>query len=277
MVPLAGFEPAAHGSGIGPGVRDGPRWDKMGGQSDDRGGNGMSSKTKWRVLAAVVVIVLLALLGYSCSRGGAASGARPGSTASGTSGASGTPEAAVKTFFDAATKHGTLTFISGKERKEDRVEYWVDGSRFRLTWFNADGSVRLHMISPDGKAVYHCRPEDETSVIAYTAAEKHQWIFNGPPGWAPDAGVAKDGLTAFTFSAKKLWDVAGASQQFYLEDLVVYSDGARVVKVVTRTNSHTPESADDLVTSDYVFNEPELDGKISQGVFELPYEIVAAK
>jgi len=63
MVPLAGFEPAAHGSGIGPGVRDGPRWDKMGGQSDDRGGNGMSSKTKWRVLAAVVVIVLLALLG----------------------------------------------------------------------------------------------------------------------------------------------------------------------------------------------------------------------
>lgn len=234
----------------------------------------MDRKKKWLTVLVIIVIVLLAIIAFACSRTGAAPAAPGGS---GTSDGSGTSAAAATSFFGAGSKHGTLTFISGKERKEDRVEYWVEGLRYRLTWFNADGSVRIHMISPDGTKVYHARPDEKTSVIAYTTAEKHQWIFNGPPGWKPGEGVDKDGLTAFTFSAKKLWEVEGASQKFYLEDLVVYADAASIVKVVVRTDSNTPETEADLVTSDYVFDKPELNVAIPPEMFELPYEIVAAE
>jgi hypothetical protein len=184
-----------------------------------------------------------------------------------------TPEAAVRSFLDASTKHGTLTFVSGKSQKEDKVEYWFDGDKYRLTWYYEDGTERIHMISPDGKKLYHCYVPEEICAISYTLPEMHQWIFNGPPGWDLGEGEKVGDLTAFTYEAKKLWDVEGASQQFYLEDLVIYSDGSRIVKAVTRTNSRKPESEDDLVTSEYRFDEPELDVKLPADVFELPYEM----
>lgn len=200
-----------------------------------------------------------------CSGGGSQSGVTGGVKPS-------SPEEAVQNFFDARTKHGTLTFISGKERKEDRIEYWFDGDRYRLTWFNEDGSVRIHMISPDGEKLYFCYTEDEVCVISYTLPEMHQWIFNGPPDWTPGEGMAEGDATVYTYTAEKLWDVEGASQQFYLEDLVVYADDTRILKTVVRTNSQKV-AEEELVTSDYVFDEPEIGVEIPEEVFELPYEI----
>jgi hypothetical protein len=118
--------------------------------------------------------------------------------------------------------------------------------------------------------------EEETSVLAYTRAEFHQWIFNGPPDWRPGDGVSEDGLTKYTFTAQKLWDIEGASQTFYLEDLVIYADEARIIKTIARTDGRIPESDDELVSSTYAFDEPELGIDIADDIFELPYDIVEA-
>lgn len=213
-------------------------------------------------------MLLAALLGMAGCTGRQADS---GSSAGGVTAT--TPEQAVSSFLDATKKHGTLTFTSGKQAEEQKVEYWFDGDRYRLTWFNADGSVRIHMISPDGTKLYYCRTEDELCEISYTLPEMHQWIFNGPPGWKLGEGVRDGDLTAYTFTIQKLWDIEGASQTFYLEDLVVYADDTRIVKTVARTSSRKPGSPDDLTTSVYAFDEPELGAELPADVFELPYEI----
>jgi hypothetical protein len=187
-----------------------------------------------------------------------------------------TPGKAVEAFYKANTKHGTLTFISGKEQKEDKLEYWFEGDRYRLTWFNADGSVRLHMISPDGTAVYNCYAAEQESKLSYVQAEFHQSIFNGPKGWTLGAGVTEGGLTAYTYTAKRLWNIEGSSQNFYLEDLVIYADSARIVKTVARTASDTPATPADLVASRYEFDPPELGVSIPSEKFELPWKVVPA-
>ena len=212
------------------------------------------------------ILVVISVLGMG------ATGCASKSTSSVTPAAT-TPDEAVHTFLDASLKHGTLRFVSGKEQKEDKVEYWFDGDKYRLTWYNADGSERLHMISPDGKKLYYCYVAEKVCAISYTLPEMHQFIFNGPDGWDLGAGVLEGGLTAYTYSAKKLWDIEGASQKFYLEDLVIYANDSRIMKTVTRTNSQMPESADDLVTSEYRFDEPEIGVEIPASMFELPYEI----
>jgi len=221
-----------------------------------------------RLVCALAVISAIAgaLGGCACTPGGAKSPdtAAPGATS---------PDTAVRTFLDASRKHGTLTFVSGKEQKEDKLEYWFDGDRYRLTWYNADGSERLHMISPDGTKLYFCYVAEEVCAISYTLPEMHQSIFNGPDGWDLGTGVSEGDLTVYTYTAKKLWDIEGASQKFYLEDLVIYADDTRIMKTVTRTNSRQPESDADLVTSEYRFDPPEIGVEIPEDVFTLPYEI----
>jgi hypothetical protein len=223
--------------------------------------------------------VLAAICALAIALGGCGADSENGGSERKTPAEAGTPEAAVESFWDAETKHGTLTFSNVQDDgtvDEQRIEYWFDGDRYRLTWFNDDGSVRLHMISPDGENVYHCRPEDEACELAYTRAEFHQWIFNGPPDWRPGDGVSEDGLTKYTFTAQKLWDIEGASQTFYLEDLVIYADEARIIKTIARTDGRIPESDDELVSSTYAFDEPELGIDIADDIFELPYDIVEA-
>ncbi len=215
-------------------------------------------------VVAVVAVVSAMLAGVTgCAKSSSGTGATGG----------GTPEAAVRAFLDSSTKHGTLTFVSGNSPDEQKVEYWFDGDTYRLTWYNADGSERLHMISPDGKKLYYCYVEDKVCTISYILPEMHQWIFNGPPGWDLGSGKQEGDLTVYTYSAKKLWNVEGASQRFYLEDLVIYANDTRIVKVVTRTNSHTPENEDDLVTSEYRFDEPQIGATIPADALKLPYDI----
>ena len=221
-----------------------------------------------RLFATGIAITALGLLLTGC----ACSASQPGATQ-----APAGPKSAVDSFYKASSKHGTLTFVSGKEQKQDRIEYWFEGDRYRLTWFNEDGSVRIHMISPDGKAVYNCYAKDQVSKLSYVRAEFHQAIFNGPEGWTLDAGVPDGDLTAYTYVAKKLWTVTGSSQDFYLEDLVVYADDTRIVKAIARTDSSKPDDPSDLVTSRYEFDPPELGVSIPAEKFELPWKIVPAE
>lgn len=228
----------------------------------------------WRFLGIAGLLMALSFPLTAC-------GAREAQTDAGKkidAPASSALESPVATFFDAETKHGTLTFVSGQEltdpaEKGERVEYWFDGDRYRLTWFGKEGdSPRLHMISPDGKTLYYARVEDEITEIAYVLPEKHQWVFNGPPEWTPGEGEKVAALTAYTYAPKKLWSIPGSDQSFYLEDLVVHSDGKRIMKTVTRTSSKKV-AEDDLVTSEYRFDEPELNVDIPEDVFELPYPV----
>lgn len=182
----------------------------------------------------------------------------------------------VQNFYDKKIKHGTVTFKSGTS-KDQKLEYWFDGNRYRLTWYNEDGSERLHMICQDGKNLYHSYVADKITKISYVRPEMHQWIFNGPTGWTPGMGVKEGNLTVYTFTAKKLWDVEGASQKFYLEDLKIYSDGEKIVKVVTRTNSKQPQTEADLVTSVYQIDTCEYLEKISDDVFNIPYPMETKK
>jgi hypothetical protein len=183
----------------------------------------------------------------------------------------------VQSFFAATTKHGTLTFTNPDDAKESqKIEYWFEGDRYRLSWFNADGTIRIHMISPDGITLYNCYVIDEVAKKSYVGPEFHQWIFNGPPGWTPGKGTTEGDLTVYKYSAKKLWDIAGSGQQFYLEDLVIYADKARIVKTVARTAAEKPTSDAGLTTSTYTFEEPELGVSIPADTFVLPYKVVAA-
>ena len=164
----------------------------------------------------------------------------------------------VEVFYEAERKHGFVEFSSKSGSREygetQRFEYWFDGDRYRLTWYRADGSVRLHMISPDGKVLYHCNPETKTSVVAYTGPEFHQWIFQGPEGFEPGVGVTEGDLVVYSFVAQKLWSIEGASQQFYLEDIRIFTKGGKVTMMEVRTNS-TKVAVEDLVTSRYVLKD----------------------
>jgi hypothetical protein len=136
--------------------------------------------------------------------------------------------------------------------------------------------VRIHMISPDGTAVYYCRPETEACELAYTTAEKQQWTFNGPPDWTPDSGVQEGEYTVFTYQPEKLWDIEDASQQFYLYDMEVYAEDTRIDKVVMRTASKLVP-VEELTESQFTIGEFELDAELPADVFELPYETVTTE
>ncbi len=228
----------------------------------------------WRLLVVAVLLVAFSVPLTAC--GASEAKTDVGKKADDTAGSA--LKTPVVTFFDAKTKHGMLTFVSGQEltdpaEKGERVEYWFDGDRYRLTWLGKEGDLpRLHMICPDGKTLYYARVEEEITEIAYVLPEKHQWVFNGPFEWKPGEGEKVGALTAYTYAPKKLWSVPGSDQNFFLEDLVVYSDGKRVVKTVTRTSSKEV-AQDELVTSEYRFDEPELNVDISEEVFELPYPL----
>lgn len=221
---------------------------------------------------AAVAVLMFGVLSAGCGRDSG-----DGQPAGAQSAAS--PEAAVTDFYSAKTKHGFATFNSGPQ-PDERVEFWFDeDGRYRLTWYYPEeksaeiakyGPVRLHMISPDGKAVYYARPENKASEIAYVRAEKQQWTFNGPPGWTPDAGVEQDGYTVFTYTPEKLWDVEGASQQFYLYDMQVFAKDGRIDKVAMRTSSKKVP-VEELVDSEFRMDEVELGASLPDDVFELPY------
>ncbi len=186
---------------------------------------------------------------------------------------------AVTNFYSSKTKHGFATFHSGTQ-PDERVEFWFDeDGRYRLTWYYSEekaeeikkfGPVRLHMISPDGLKVFYARPETELAEIAPVRAEKQQWTFNGPPDWKPDAGVEEDGRTVFTYTPKKLWDIEGASQQFYLHDIRVYARDGQVEKVVMRTASGE-KPVEELVDSQFTIDEFELGQALPDDVFKIPY------
>ena len=227
----------------------------------------MTVRTSGRV--SVVAVAVAALLA-ACGGGGGGDSAPAASAGSGA--VSSTD--AVDVFFAAATKHGTLAFSSnlGKGWSEPtKVEYWFDGPKYRLSWFTDQGVVRTHMISPDGHDVYTCQVEKKTCQLSFVQAEFHQMIFNGPPGWAKGEGAPDGDLRAYTFTATKLWQIAGSTQDFYLEDLVVRSDGTRIVETDARTASHQPSADGDLIPSKYVFDKPELGVAVGAATFELPY------
>jgi hypothetical protein len=223
-------------------------------------------------VALVLAILVIALAGCGGDTGGVAGEGEQQVAA-------GSPEEAVARFYDSKTKHGFATFRSGSQ-PDERVEFWFDeDGRYRLTWYYAQedadkieqyGPIRIHMISPDGRAVYYARPETKLSEISYTTAEKQQWTFNGPPGWKPEAGVESDGYVVFTYAPEKLWDIEGATQQFYLHDMSVHTKDGAVEKISMRTSSkQVPES--ELVASEFRIEEFELDVDIADETFELPY------
>jgi outer membrane lipoprotein-sorting protein len=222
-----------------------------------------------------LALALLALLPAGC--GSNSDAVRPVSPGAESSKAA-TPEEAVTTFYDSKTKHGLATFRSGGS--QERVEFWfAEDGRYRLTWYYPEektdeiekyGPVRIHMISPDGTTVYYARPEAEASELAPVRAEKQQWTFNGPPGWAPEAGVEEDGYVVFTYTPEKLWDIEGASQRFYLYDMEIYTKDGEVAKIAMRTSGDKVPEAE-LTDSEFTIDEYELDADIAPEVFELPY------
>ena len=249
--------------------------------NNEKGSN--KNKRTIIVVSLLLIILLILFLFNSCGKGTQTAGTENKSTASQTSTPSATTTASATTqanttgnviedFYAKKIKHGKITFLSGTS-KPQLVEYWFDNNKYRLTWYNEDGSIRMHMISPDGVKLYYCYVADKVSKIAYVLPEKHQWLFVGPPGWSLGAGVKDGDLTAYKYTAKKLWDIAGSSQQFYLEDMVVYSDGKKIVKVVTRTTSHAPKTEADLVSSTYQIDTIEYLDSIPADVFTIPYPI----
>lgn len=255
-----------------------------------------SASRKRTTLAAVVVTALLVPIGVGGCAGGPADSVAdpvPGSPASSSAPAAPAPNPptvsdagdggreAVRNFYSSKTKHGFATFHSGPQ-PDERVEFWFDeDGRYRLTWYypeeeteNIDkyGPVRIHMISTDGDTVFYSRPEEKRSEVAPVLAEKQQWTFNGPPNWEPDAGVQDGERTVFTYTPKKLWDVPGSTQQFYLYDMQVHTRSGQVERITMRTSSEK-KPVKELVDSQFTIDQFELNPTLPEDVFTLPYPV----
>lgn len=167
--------------------------------------------------------------------------------------------------------HGTYQFSSGIG-SDSTGEFWFDGDKYRITWYNDDGTPRLHMISPDGKQMYHAQVDTESSKVSYMPPAMHHAIFLSPKEYLSKESSAEDGYDVTTYDLDKLWDITGAEQQFYLKDVKQYFKDGKLAKIVARTSSRKPDNEETLVTSTYTITE--LDTKpIDQSLFTLPYPV----
>ena len=173
---------------------------------------------------------------------------------------------------NSSIKHGKFTFVSEISEKQNG-EFWFDGSRYRLTWYEDNGDVRLHMINTDGKNLYYSRPEEETSEIAYVAPRMHFSIFGEPPEYLSKEEYEEDGYQVTKYEIDALWDIEGADQQFYLKDVTIYQKDGQIKKTVSRTKSQKV-AEEDLVTSTYEFSDVEFPKTLDQELFNLPYPLV---
>ena len=178
------------------------------------------------------------------------------------------PEANI---LNSSVKHGKFTFVSELSEKQDG-EFWFDGSKYRLTWFEDSGEPRLHMISPNGKNLYYAWPEQEKMEIAYVAPRMHFSIFGEPPEYLSKEEYEENGYQVTRYEIDALWDIEGADQQFYLKDVTIYKKDDQIKKTVSRTKSQKV-AEEDLVTSTYEFSDVEFPKTIDQKLFELPYTL----
>lgn len=224
----------------------------------------------WILLLLLVLIIILVLLGLkACGKSDEDSGSKVGSEVPNTGDFT-------KDFYGQTQKHGMVEFSSRKADTEyhdpQKFEYWFDGDRYRITWYYDDGTVRLHMISPDGEKLYHCSPEKKTCTISYVGPNFHQWIFNGPEGYKPGDGAPEGEFMVYTYNTEKLWEIEGASQKFYCEDVTIYTKDGVIDRIVTRTNSDKV-AEEELVYSQYVILEQDNAVEYEDSLFELPYDI----
>lgn len=236
--------------------------------------SGSKSKTGIIIAGIAAIIILILFMFNSCGSNevGPNASADLENTGTATNTAIDPTDKDAENFYNNKVKHGTVTFKSGVSDPA-KVEYWFDSDRYRLTWYNDDGTERLHMICPDGENLYYCTVKTKKTTVAYIRPEFHQWIFNGSSNIDFDSGVKEGDYNVYTVTLKKLWDIEGASQTFYCEDIKIYSDGEKIAKVETRTSSRKPASEDDLVTSTYTINTIEYLESIPDDVFELKYPI----
>lgn len=170
----------------------------------------------------------------------------------------------------AMRKHGQFTFSSGVGA-DSTGEFWFDGDQYRITWYQEDGSPRLHMISPDGQNTYFANVDLQKTSLSYLSPEMHRAIFVQPDSYLSKQESEEDGFQVTTYVLDKLWQVDGAKQAFYLKDIVTYDKDGQIEKVVTRTSSSQQESDDKLVTSTYTFSNLEQPGSMDHTLFELPF------
>ena len=123
------------------------------------------------------------------------------------------PEANI---LNSSIKHGKFTFASELSEKQNG-EFWFDGNKYRLTWFEDNGEPRLHMISTNGKNLYYAWPEQEKMEIAYMAPKMHLSIFGEPPEYLSKEEFEEDGYQITRYETDALWDIEGADQQFLSE------------------------------------------------------------
>ena len=172
---------------------------------------------------------------------------------------------------NSSIKHGKFTFVSELSEKQDG-EFWFDGNRYRLTWYENNGDVRLHMISPDGKNLYYSWPNQEMSEIAYMAPRMHFSIFSEPPEYLSKEEYEEDDYQVTRYEIDALWDIEGADQQFYLKDVKVYKKDGQITKTVSRTKRERV-AEEDLITSTYEFSDVEFPKTLDQDFFNLPYPL----
>jgi hypothetical protein len=175
-------------------------------------------------------------------------------------------------FFSQSNKHGIALFKSGIG-EDNQIEFWFSGDKYRLTWFNPDGSTRLHMICPDGKNLYFSEVATESTKIGYINPIMHTSIFNGPKEFKNKTENQEGDYQVTTYDIDQLWDVEGASQNFYLKDLKIYKKDDAVEKIIARTSSNKPETEEDLTTSTYTIQSVDYPNKMDSKVFEFPYPL----
>lgn len=173
---------------------------------------------------------------------------------------------------ESAGIHGTYTFSSGVGA-DSTGEFWFDGGKYRITWYEEDGTPRLHMISPDGRQLYHAHVKGEETTISYMPPEMHHDIFKGPTEYITTETRVEGDMDVTYYDLDKLWDIAGATQQFYLKDVARYEEDGLLKKIVARSASSKPDSEEDLITSTYLITSWQNDSAVSSELFELPYPV----
>ncbi len=163
--------------------------------------------------------------------------------------------------------HGKMKFSS--EIGDDKmIEFWFDGPKYRLTWSEIDEDPYLHMISADGRTLYHHSTEDDTVQISYISPKMHQWLFHEPDEYSSFEEWTEGEYDLKKYIIQKFWTIEEATQDFYLEDIVKYYQDGRLHQAVLRTSSSQP--ANDLVKSTYTIHELDYLEEFDEDLFSLP-------
>ncbi len=181
-------------------------------------------------------------------------------------------------FFDAKTKQGKFdatTLSSDGSTSAEKADFWVSGRKFRIDYY-ANGKLRISIRSSDGVAAYFVYADKKTAEPSVASVDNYLRKFTKPDKAGEPLGVdPATGAERIRYVLKETSDIQGASNPWYVEDLVYSIKDGRVMSVVDRGGIPHAGETTQLDTHTTLFTELVTGEDIPAETFAIPYPIKA--